>query len=509
MRVELAFNSRMTYVYQGSNLDQIVDEMIAHMQTQIENPALLNSRFRFDEVLFLDINFHWLNLTRGSSYLLLPDWIEKKKAIINPQNDDEECFKWAIIAASEIGKNLQCMSNLRKFTDNYDWSGLEFPVSIENIGVFEIKNGVSVNVLAVEVRDIYICQKSDYRRHRKINLLLISEDDRHHYTVIKSLSRLLASRNSKHHGKQYFCTNCLQGFTLESSRDEHYGYGIDNEAVKVEMPKKGSFVEFYQFKVLFMMFVNFEAILKPIQGSSLDPSKHYTKDISKDIPSGFCVYSKFAYGEAENPFKLYRGEDCVAKFCSYIKEEAKRLYHMFPEKPMDPLTNKQLTRYKRVSKFHICYKPFSFKDPEVRDHCHYKGKYRGPAHRNCNLRYKIPSYVPVIFHKLSGYDAHLFIKESGKESNDIGVIAKNKEDYITFSVNVAVNRYMDKNDDEKDKFIELRFIDSFKFMASSLDSLTNNLVKGGKKLIGFEDHSEEQYELLTRKGIYCCEYMSS
>ena len=56
-QVELAFNSRMTSVYQGSNLDQIVDEMIAHMKTQIENPALLNSRFRFDEVLFLDINF--------------------------------------------------------------------------------------------------------------------------------------------------------------------------------------------------------------------------------------------------------------------------------------------------------------------------------------------------------------------------------------------------------------------------------------------------------------------
>ena len=63
-RVELAFNSRMTNVHQGDNLDQIVDGTIAHMMTQIENPALLNSRFRFDEVLFLDINFHWLNLTR-------------------------------------------------------------------------------------------------------------------------------------------------------------------------------------------------------------------------------------------------------------------------------------------------------------------------------------------------------------------------------------------------------------------------------------------------------------
>ena len=93
IRVELEFNSRMTDVHRGSDLEQIVDGMIAHMMTQIENPALLNSRFRFDEVLFLDISFHRLSLTRSSSYLPLPDWIANKKAIINPHNNDEECFK--------------------------------------------------------------------------------------------------------------------------------------------------------------------------------------------------------------------------------------------------------------------------------------------------------------------------------------------------------------------------------------------------------------------------------
>ena len=104
---------------------------------------------------------------------------------------------------------------------------------------------------------------------------------------------------------------------------------------------------------------------------------------------------------------------------------------------------------------------------------------------------------------------HLFIKELGKHSKDIGVIAKNKEDYITFSVNVAVDKYIDKEGNEKDKFIELRSIDSFKFMASSLDSLTNNLVRGSRKLFGFEDYNESQYNLLIRKGIYPYEYISS
>ena len=83
-----------------------------------------------------------------------------------------------------------------------------------------------------------------------------------------------------------------------------------------------------------------------------------------------------------------------------------------------------------------------------------------------------------MFHNLSGYDAHLFIKELAASSTDgakMGVIAKNKEDYISFSIKVEVDKYIDKNRIEKSKEIELRFIDSFKFMSSSLDSLINNL----------------------------------
>ena len=226
----------MTNVYRGSDLCKIVNEMIANMKFQIENPAQLNSRFVFDQVLHLDANFYQLNLTRGSSYLLLPDWLAKKKVIINPHNKDEECFKWAVITAENVGmKDPQRVSNLRKFTDNYDWSGLKFPVSIENIKDFEMNNDIFINVLLVENRDIYICGKG-IRGPREINLLLISEGGIQHYTAIKSLSRLLSGSNSKHHGKQYFCTNCLQSFTLESRRDEHQVYCENNEAVRVEMP---------------------------------------------------------------------------------------------------------------------------------------------------------------------------------------------------------------------------------------------------------------------------------
>ena len=125
-----------------------------------------------------------------------------------------------------------------------------------------------------------------------------------------------------------------------------------------------------------------------------------------------------------------------------------------------------------------------------------------------DLRYKITSYNQVVFHNLSGYNAHLIITELGAHTSEMGVIAKNKEDYISFSIKV-VDSYIDKNGEEKDKLIELRFIDSFKLMSSSLDSLTKNLVRGGKKLFGFEDYSELQYDQLTRKGVYPYEYVNS
>ena len=179
---------------------------------------------------------------------------------------------------------------------------------------------------------------------------------------------------------------------------------------------------------------------------------------------------------------------------------------------MDLLISKQWKKYNKASRCHTCFEQFgdSKKGPKVRDHCHYTGRYRGPAHRNCNLMYRIPSYIPVVFHNLSGYDAHLFIRELGRYSRDtMKVLAKNKEDYISFSVDVAVDKYVDKEGNEKEKLIELRFVDSFKFMSSSLDSLTRNLVKGGEKLFGFENYWELQYELLTRKGVYPYEYMSS
>ena len=75
----------MLAVYNLSDMDEIVSEMIKHMYQQIENPVLRDSKFVFDGVIWMDIDFHRLNLTRGTSYIPLPDWLARKGAIINPK----------------------------------------------------------------------------------------------------------------------------------------------------------------------------------------------------------------------------------------------------------------------------------------------------------------------------------------------------------------------------------------------------------------------------------------
>ena len=432
-QVSLAFNSRMMTVYNLNDKSKIVTAMIEHMAQQIENPALRNSKFVFDRVLHMDIDFHRLNLMRGSSYVPLPDWLTKKKAIINPKNSDMECFKWAVIAAmkwEEIDRDHQRVSKLKRYEGEFDWSGLEFPVSFRDINKFERNNEIGVNILAVENKKIYICRKGrDY--NRIVNLMLIANvenPNKKHYVAVKSLSRLLSKQNSKHKEAQHFCTNCLNGFESETIRDEHYEYCRSKDLVRVEMPTKNPIVKYadgeYQFKVPFVIYADFESILVPVSGAPNNgprragalphPEMSSTRGINVHQPSGSCMYSKFAYGKVTNPLKQYRGRDCVSKFCETIMAEAKRFYESAPKKPMDKLTKEQNVEFVTAKECHIYFKKFSSKDRKVGDHCHYTGKYRGAAHPSCNLRYRIPDYIPVRISQL-GWIRRIFVhKRVGK-----------------------------------------------------------------------------------------------
>ena len=165
---------------------------------------------------------------------------------------------------------------------------------------------------------------------------------------------------------------------------------------------------------------------------------------------------------------------------------------------------KEEERFYEETKCWICNEEFN--DDKVRDHCHFTGRYRGAAHNKCNLNYKKPKFTPVVFHNLSGYDSHLFMKNFGFSEGNIDCIPNNEERYISFTIEIQVGSYTNKEGETKPLHHRVRFIYSFKFMAASLDSFVDNLPKddfNNVKRYYVED------SLLIRKGVYPYEYMDS
>ena len=145
---------------------------------------------------------------------------------------------------------------------------------------------------------------------------------------------------------------------------------------------------------------------------------------------------------------------------------------------------------------------------KVRDHCHFTGKYRGAAHNSCNLQCRKPMILPVIFNNLQSYDSHLFIKQLVKVKGGLTCIPSTEEKYISFSKKIKVDEYKSrKNGETVSLNFEIRFIDSFRFLQTSLANLVSNFqpadFKNTKAII------KSNVLLLTQKGVYPYDYVSS
>ena len=109
----------------------------------------------------------------------------------------------------------------------------------------------------------------------------------------------------------------------------------------------------------------------------------------------------------------------MKNFCLDLREHATKVIN-YEKKEMMPLTKKEKKMHNKQKVCYICKKGFSTDDSnkeyfKVKDHCHYTGKYRCAAHNICNLRYKIPKEIPLVFHNSSTYDYHFIIKELAEE----------------------------------------------------------------------------------------------
>ena len=130
----MSFNSLMPEFFDATGINDLIERMLAYIKAQTENPKFLESGFTLDKIMHLEITFHRLVLIQ------VRKWSKSKNAAINPQKKDEQCFKWAVIAAlhhEEIKKDNQRIPRLRPYESLYNWEGLQFAVSNKKIDKFE------------------------------------------------------------------------------------------------------------------------------------------------------------------------------------------------------------------------------------------------------------------------------------------------------------------------------------------------------------------------------------
>ena len=145
-------------------------------------------------------------------------------------------------------------------------------------------------------------------------------------------------------------------------------------------------------------------------------------------------------------------------------------------------------------------------------HCHLTGEVFGVAHSTSNLRAKTTPFLTIFFHNLSRYDAHHIIKHLKHNNGEkLSATAKNDETYLSFSLDVPMERFKSKSGQHIVLYHSLSFLDSFQFMSQSIDSLAKTIQKGDFKLLkaGFPNIGEALFEKITRKGFFPYNFLDS
>ena len=310
---------------------------------------------------------------------------------------------------------------------------------------------------------------------------MISNGENLHYLVVKKLSGLLRGITCNHK-EDFYCLNCFCAYSTKNKLEEHKKICENNKYCNAEMPTKDNNTTKdnqgeKSIKLPFVIYADFECLLEKISTCQNNPNESSTTEINKHTSSGYSLFTHCSFDKSKNKLNYYRGKDCMKKFCKDLRTHATKIIN-YEKKKMISLTIKEKIHYNEQEICYICKKEFDKNDKKhykVRDHCHYTGKYRGAAHNICNLRYKVPREIPEVFPNGSIYDYHYIIKELVKEfDRNFECLGENFEKYITFSAPIKKKI--------KNKHIEItnkiKFIDSYRFMSSSLSKLIGNLSEG-------------------------------
>ena len=513
------FNSETHINLESTDVKEILTKVIRSIIEKINIYQQNGSGWYFKEIVHLEVHTADFNPMRGSSYIQLPDWIMRKKALLNIKNKDNKCFLWCVLRyLHPKGKNAELLTDLKQYENSLNTKGIKFPVRVKDISKFERLNPdlPGINVFSVnENNKFYPLRMAQRDPQKTIDLFLYEEDGKCHYSLIKSFSRLFRSQiTSRTNGKIFICKRCFTHFSKEELFQKHIQYCSSNEIAAIKMPIRNSKLGFSnyhkQLPIPFVVYADFECFTKSINTCNPNPSGSYTFDYQKHEPSGFCFYIKGIVPNIFKPITYTKKKDTdnIAEiFVSKLSMITNKLYNDFYRHPQPlKLTEEEKKSFKEAKICHIC--SGKLKDDRVRDHCHFTGQYRGAAHNSCNLQCRKPMILPVVFHNLQGYDAHLFIKQLSAIKGELNCIPSTEEKYISFSKKIKVDEYRSKRTGEMVSLnFEIRFIDSFKFLQTSLANLVGNLQPDD-----FHNTSEifkDNVEILTRKGVYPYDYVSS
>ena len=580
------FNAGPFTVTNRLDIEESIDNGIETILELIARWLSEGSGWVFESVLLHIINIISYFPLRGTSYIELPKELRNPmKGLINPKNTDNKCFLWCHIRhLNPLQRNPQSITKAdREYVKRLDYTGVTFPVTIEDIDRIEKQNQINVNVfgwqsgkgtggkgkgtggkgmgtegkgkgtegkgMAYPIR----ISKAKFPDH--IELLWIGTDvkkyEKSHYVLIKNFDRFMSSF-TKYKARKYFCLSCLHCCSSERTLKIHReDCLLINGTQAIKMPEAGSKIYFKNHQKMlpapFVIYADFEAITEKIDGCQPSDQQSYTNTYQSHKACGYGYKLVCSYDNRySKPEEIYRGGDAIEKFIVQMMREVKDCQRIVRKKFQKPLvmTDGNERDFQNATKCHICEVCFKPKDlligygnsyhkddydygydvsvfftNKVRDHCHITGKYRGAAHRDCNLKWAISAEnlkIPVVFHNLKGYDCHFIMQKLGKLINEdvvydikeykdyygmvheskrslnIGVIASNFEKYLGFRLGK-----------------HLTFIDSFSFMSQSLDRLSNNLSDDAFFYTREAFPNDEEFSLIKRKGVYPYDYMDS
>ncbi|XP_050516328.1 uncharacterized protein LOC126891188 [Diabrotica virgifera virgifera] len=530
------FTTSNSAIYRDTNLDEwFKKKVVEPISRDLEEFQERDSGWALKSVVNLGVNINKFTPQLGSSYIELPPQIKRKQACINVKNDDEACFAWAVISALyPCRSNSDLMSSYPHYSQVLKLKGIQWPMTFKQIPNFEKQNNISINVYILKK------EKKNYttlptfltknKKDKHVNMLLIQDnyDDqgpvRYHYVWIKNLSRLLSKQLSKCDGTKYFCDGCLHYFRSQEKMNVHKtccngrsdvicdrclqpfssytqleAHINDCERINetaIKMPEESQkMLKFKNFrnklKAPFAVYADLESVLE----HSAEKTTY-----QKHIPAAVGYYFKCSYDNSLSFYKSYRGKDCMKWFADELNQLAEDVYTVFMC-PFDiNMTFQQESDFQSATHCHICEQRFSPSDKKIRDHNHLipENNYRFAAHEGCNINYKDAHTIPVIFHNLSGYDAHFIVTDIATHiKGPVDLLPITKEKYISFTKHI------------NDARIKFRFIDSFRFMASSLDKLSSYLTEYPNLRSQYVFLPEEQFNLLTAKGIMPYDYIDS